>query len=410
MTTYLIINALILLGIVFTIGYLLYKQQTFNLKMPNSQSRENEKLNSITTFDWKVKGLLIIALILIVISFFTPFIFTRSPIDSDFDFSTTGQIGDTIGGLMNPFIALSGVLVTGLAFYIQYRANLLQRELFIREQDENKKQLQTQIDNQNKQIKIQQFESQFYEMLRLHRENITEMKITGYDFEEDGTRLLKKTEKVTERRKIFVTMQTELECIIGMFRDRKLNEDLFHKCYALFFSGLDEFEKSYPEESHIIELFKKARSQHEHPDTKKIKSNQTRKEFLPYVKLYFNYKPFSGHSSRLGHYFRHLYLTVKSVANSDIITDYDERMKYLRILRAQLSNHEQILLFYNWLSDYGADWENQKHSFFTEYCMIHNLWYHNLYDDPYISNSVNDLRTKEVSLRKGKMFELDDYK
>ena len=154
-------------------------------------------------------------------------------------------------------------------------------------------------------------------------------------------------------------------------------------------------------------MLRKARKQHEEPELDKITTNQARKEFLPYSKLYFNYKPFSGHSSRLGHYFRHLYLTVKSIANSTIVTDYDEKMKYLRILRAQLSNHEQILLFYNWLSEYGSDWENKKHSFFTEYCMIHNLWYDSLFDDPFVSDKVNYLRTKEVTLRKGKMFEID---
>lgn len=78
---------------------------------------------------------------------------------------------------MNPFVALAGVIVTGLAFYIQYKANLLQRESFVEEQKESKNQLQLQIDNQNRQNRFQQFESQFYEMLKLHRENITEMRI-----------------------------------------------------------------------------------------------------------------------------------------------------------------------------------------------------------------------------------------
>ncbi len=203
-------------------------------------------------------------------------------------------------------------------------------------------------------------------------------------------------------------MQTEFEFILSIYsKGNKLNKELFQKCYKLFFSGLDEFQKSYPQDKVMIGLFQKARKQHEEPDTSKIKTNQHRKEFLPYAKLYFNYKPFSGHASRLGHYFRHLYLTVKSVANSEIITDYEERMKYLRILRAQLSNHEQILLFYNWLSEYGNDWENDKHQFFTEYCMIHNLWHENLFQDTFIEENVNHLRTKNVKLRKGQMFEID---
>ena len=110
----------------------------------------------------------------------------------------------------------------------------------------------------------------------------------------------------------------------------------------------------------------------------------------------------------MGHYYRHLYLTVKLVANSDAIIDYDGRMKYLRILRAQLSNHEQILLFYNWLSGYGANWEKKAQPFFTEYCMIHNLRYDLLFDDKFISNKVNYLRNNEVQFREGLMFEIDE--
>jgi len=366
----------------------------------------NENEHHPNLLDWKIYFLLVLAFATIVLAFISPFILTRPSVTKDFDFSTSGQIGDTIGGLMNPFIALAGVIVTGLAFYIQFKANQQQRELFLKEQAENKRQLQEQIDNQNKQNQLQQFESQFYEMLKLHRENISEMKINGYDFEEGRT--LKKFEKTTEGRKIFVTMKTEFECILSLYsKDRNLNKEGFQKCYKLFFSGFEEFDKTYPDENIFTELLRKARKQHEEPELDKITTNQARKEFLPYVKLYFNYEPFSGHSSRLGHYFRHLYLTVKSIANSSIVSDYDEKMKYLRILRAQLSNHEQILLFYNWISEYGSDWENKKHSFFTEYCMIHNLWYDSLFDDTFVSDKVNYLRTKEVTLRKGKMFEID---
>ena len=401
MTTYIIINSIITLLILGFCFYLLYKVKTKN---PNQNKSENISENNIT-IDWKIITLLISAFALLIFSLFAPFIFTRKSASSDFDFTLTGQIGDTIGGIMNPFVAIAGVIVTGLAFYVQYKANKQQRELFLSEQKQSNTQLQKQIDNQNKQNEIQLFESQFYEMLKLHRENVTEMRINGYDFEEDGK--LKRFEKSTEGRKIFVTMKSELECILALYTtDNKLTQSGFHKCYKLFFSGLNEYEREFPEDKDFIFLLKKARKQHQNPK-KAIKKNSERKEFIKDVNLNFNYKPFSGHSSRLGHYFRHLYLIVKSIANSELIESYDEKMKYLRILRAQLSNHEQILMFYNWLSGYGADWENQKHSFFTEYCMVHNLWYGILFNDEFIKEKVKYLKTKEVTLRKGKMFEIE---
>ena len=35
------------------------------------------------------------------------------------DFSNTGEIGDTIGGIMNPFIAIIAAFLTFFAFWVQ---------------------------------------------------------------------------------------------------------------------------------------------------------------------------------------------------------------------------------------------------------------------------------------------------
>ena len=107
-----------------------------------TDSDKNTKLDGLSI------TILIISGVVILFSFFSPMIFVQ---DSVFglDFKTTGNIGDTIGGIMNPFIAISGVFLTFLAFYIQFKANRLQRELFRQELDYNK------------------FENQFYEMLKL---------------------------------------------------------------------------------------------------------------------------------------------------------------------------------------------------------------------------------------------------
>jgi hypothetical protein len=408
MTTLIVIGALLLLALIISQAYIFYRLNVGPRQLPNP----NEY--SATLFDWKVGGLLIVALLFVGASFISPIIFTRTAATEDFNFQNTGEIGDTIGGLMNPFIALAGVIVTGLAFYIQYKANQQQRELFIKGQKDAKEDLQKQIDHQSHQLKIQQFESRFYEMLKLHRENITEMQVSGYDFVEaqkskDDTKLItmEKIDKPTQGRKIFVTMKAELESILSIYRlDNKLDKDGFEKCYYVFFFGIEDFEKRYKEEEKFIDHLKSARKQHEYPDLTMITKNDQRKKYNG-VELHFNYKPFSGHASRLGHYFRHLYLAVKSVANSKIITKYKERMHYLRLLRAQLSNHEQILLFYNWLGEFGYDCEKKKNVFFTEYCMIHNLWHNQLFDDNFINEQVDYLRTKEVKLRKGKMFEID---
>lgn len=201
-------------------------------------------------------------------------------------------------------------------------------------------------------------------------------------------------------------MKTELECILTCFASgKKLNKKLFRKSYHLFFSGLDDFKDQNKEDGILVSLLDKARDRHQYPDNA-LKTNDQRKKLLSDANMNFNYKPFSGHASRLGHYFRHLFLTVKVVVESQVIKNYDEKMKYLKILRAQLSNHEQMLLFYNWLSGYGDAWENEKNQFFTEYRMIHNLWYDRLLKNEFIDEHVDVLRKKPVT-HKDPIFEID---
>lgn len=100
--------------------------------------------------------LILIALLLIVFSFFAPDYF----ISHNCNYSDTGQIGDTIGGLMNPFIAIAGVIVTGLAFYMQYIANKIQVENFEKTQKDQLEQADKDlfirlIDNLN--LKVQNY-------------------------------------------------------------------------------------------------------------------------------------------------------------------------------------------------------------------------------------------------------------
>lgn len=83
--------------------------------------------------------LLLVAFLLVVFAFFAPSFLTRYCSE----YENCGQIGDTIGGLMNPFISIAAVIVTGLAFYAQYEAN---------------QKIETQIKNE----KIEKIESHEY--------------------------------------------------------------------------------------------------------------------------------------------------------------------------------------------------------------------------------------------------------
>ena len=101
--------------------------------------------SNISTFDksfWKSFGwfLLIAALICCL-----PWLLSKH---SGIDFTSTGQIGDTIGGIMGPFIAIAAAGLTFIAFWVQYKANIQQRH----------------------DIAIERFESNLFEMMHLQQE------------------------------------------------------------------------------------------------------------------------------------------------------------------------------------------------------------------------------------------------
>lgn len=111
------------------------------------------------TFDNLSWWLIGIAIILVLFAFFSPLIFTRPGI---VDFSSKGEIGDTIGGIMNPFVGMASIIVMFLAFYMQFKANKMMQYQFERSQ----------------------FENQFFEMLKTHKENSNIISATHCENEE----------------------------------------------------------------------------------------------------------------------------------------------------------------------------------------------------------------------------------
>ena len=285
-----------------------------------------------------------------------PFLLTRKSI-SFLDYSTTGQIGDTIGGITGPIIALIAALLTFLAFWIQVQANKVQTR---------------QFDKQDTDTKIDRFENKFYQLLNIHRENVTEINISN----------------VVNSRKAFVSMFKEFK--FGYYslkyvykaqkKKRTINkildeQDFVNISFIIFFMGIGESSdkltqgliNKYEEVLIInyVEYLKRCQTGY---NSKKGIAIDTENNQI--FTLDIKYIPFRGHMSRLGHYYRHLFQTVKYVVeqNDNIIKD---KYEYLKTLRAQLSSHEQLLLYYNGLTTMGKPWLDNN--YFTDYRMIKNL-------------------------------------
>lgn len=89
-------------------------------------------------------------------------------------------------------------------------------------------------------------------------------------------------------------------------------------------------------------------------------------------------KKYAGVQDVLGNYFRLLYNTVGYLHEQKWI-DKEDRYTYAKMLRCQLTDNEEVLLFYNSLSDFGIDWEyngDKGKSLITEYQLIKNISMH----------------------------------
>ena len=229
------------------------------------------------------------------------------------------HFGSFIGGLVGALFSLASVLLV---------LETLEKQEKI-------------IKNQAIDLKRQKVNDQFYELLKIHRENCSEMLVYGQ-----------------QGRKVFIDLYIEVCQSLNTIQKINLNynlnlkqEDEINIAYLCFYFGAIG--------KNSINALKPYIEEYGDSLTANIEKEYTsaNKELKDKNNDYF----FDGHQVRLGHYFRHLYQIVRFINDQDskIIT-YQEKYQYIRILRAQLSNHEQVIFFFNSLSKLGKSWEREK--------------------------------------------------
>lgn len=192
-------------------------------------------------------------------------------------------------------------------------------------------------------------------------------------------------------RKCFVRMYDEFRLCYSIckFYNDKFNfriSNLTAFAYTIFFFGIgSNSKKNYSFDETEKKLFEVIEAQLMVLQQQYLNMTWGRTK-KPYTVLYSlekdvfyeyeaYYYPFDGHVSRLAHYYRHLFHTVKFVVKqSEELIPYENKLGYLQTLRAQLSNHEQVMLYYNAVAGYGDAWF--QNDYFTTYKMIHNLPFH----------------------------------
>ncbi|MCK9425195.1 MAG: putative phage abortive infection protein [Ignavibacteriaceae bacterium] len=207
--------------------------------------------------------------------------------------------------------------------------------------------LQQNIDN-----KKSQTGGNFFKMLDYHTENVKQLCISHIDPD-------KKEDKI-EGRRAFVIFKLQLielcKVVNKIKKELQLglsNEEIIDIVYIAFYYGIDkDWEKfaenklsRYQKGKEIAKLLLDAKNS----DSKNIgRTNQT----------------------SLSSYFRNLYNAVKLIDNDKNLT-LDEKKQYIKILRAQLSNPELYVFFFNIVSRFGKKWK--ENGYIDTYELIKNI-------------------------------------
>lgn len=261
-------------------------------------------------------------LVLVHMIWFYDWLTTSVKTDAGTSWTRAGQFGDLLGGYVGTIFALISVVLLFLTLTAQRRATTSEA-----------------------------FESRYFELLRMHRDNVAEVEIQG-----------------SAGRKVFVLMMREFRAILDIARTESLrlrlelsNQDLCRVAYYCLFYGVG------PNSSRIL---RSSLSSFSDALTsaleERLVDSKLREEVKQYRKL--GYEPFEGHQSRLGHYYRHLFQCVDYASRA---VDRSSRYGYVKIIRAQLSTHEQALLLLNSLTPVGRPWWDA--GFIQTYRMVQNL-------------------------------------
>ena len=230
------------------------------------------------------------------------------------------------------------------------------------------------INEQEKTRILQNIELRFFEMLKFTIDNSNNSSSKG----KKGRSVFVEINK--EFNELFSTVKEWYRIENAENNELIWKSNLVNITFLMIFFGLDEFQNNFLKgqlkniitNEEVWEQFEKyvfkplAQSHKSTKEENKIKLNDRK------------YLKYDGYQNILGHYFRHLFQTVKFI-NNQVCLSYEQKYEYIKILRAQLSTHEQVLFFYNSLSTMGKPWEKEEEikdknlKLITKYNLVKNI-------------------------------------
>ncbi|MCC6817915.1 MAG: hypothetical protein IT245_03365 [Bacteroidia bacterium] len=357
------------------------------------KQKQDNKLTQVDSKKTITNIAIALGIALFVISFL-PYIFTKWSI---INFTQTGQIGDTIGGIMSPFIGIIGALLTFAAFWVQFQANQKQFEAIEneyinhrRQEIENRvlyyfdllKDLKKDVRNEVGKYAIESSGKSFNYVLNetmqyyvsLRRILIFILQIKRRK-EVDTHFLLLTDEDIGFEELNSIEWEKKLiglswhYSFTGVKRFGNQSSFFIDVYYNLGFNFIDFNEQDTLtlvldsiDNKHINRLNRPIQiyCENNNIELKTIINNLIPPAFfINHDELAMREFSFSGNSELLSSYFQLFFHAVKLI-NKDPVYNYIEKYELVKIIRAQMSKEEMAIFFFNSLHEYGYDWEFQS--------------------------------------------------
>lgn len=228
--------------------------------------------------------------------------------------------------------------------------------------------------HQGKESKKIALESNFFRMIDYHNQNVSQLKIAHLD--------LSKKDEISDGRRAFVQFKIQIhrlfEIVEKINNEKKYNlnnEQIADIVYIIFYYGIDGSWISFIESK--LERYGSVHKELAKEIQDRINSNST-------------LKIGRTNQTNLSTYFRNMYNAIKLVDESRFLKKI-EKEELIKIYRAQLSNPELYVLFFNVLSRFGKKWKERE--YITKYQLLKNIP-HN-YCDGYVPNDYFPMKYED---------------
>lgn len=257
----------------------------------------------------------------------------------------TALIGDTVGGIYGPIIALFGILLTFLAFYIQYEANIVQKNALFTDQ----------------------FESKFFELIRMHRENVKNID--------------KKDKKGLNALKAFSTDLYNLKGKVKVDESLFSEEQIIQIVFSYFLNGANPSTQSVL--STRINPDKNQGKERELSKTRRICGRYLLDQDFGTEEIDADFEIY------LSHIFQIFWYLDEQLRDERL--ESKDKTFYIKTLNRQLTNAEKSIFFFYSIS-------NMDTTLKYIYQLIHNDGFFNSIKSEYFTKSPRDIIANKFNI------------